>query len=339
MTQSQIDPQAQPALRITVTEASTIYSGAVQLQRFDAPAPRDIAAYVRTIFGPDPAGVHVHITATEPLLREFEEALGAYEVVLTTEVLSALPVVPAVPPGGPTTDVFDLPERPRDDARGATWVVVAVVALAVVACLAAVVFTARSLFGGSNTASTAAPVPTPTAALDAETSTQAHTSPPTSAPAQPDTVTLERAGVTIELPAGFTLERDGEMWRAAGGDPDFRLQVAVEELYNLPEQAMLQQLLSEVDTSEDLDMVDTDGHSLTYREQPGDGSEVLWKTWPQDNHQIFLGCHTRTEPTTVQQATCRLAMDSATFDAEQFAAEKLPSQQVTEEEGVDAMGG
>lgn len=337
MTQSQIDPQAQPALRITVTEASTIYSGAVQLQRFDAPAPRDIAAYVRTIFGPDPAGAHVHIATTEPLLREFEDALGAYDVALTSEILPELPDVPAAPEAaGPETEAFDLPERPRDDARGATWVVAAVVGLAAVSCLVAVVFTARSLFGDSET-TTAAPAPTPTTSVAAEAPTS--TAATTHAPAQPDTVTLERAGVTLELPAGFTLERDGEMWRATGGDPDFRLQVAVDELYNLPEQAMLQQLLDEVDTSADLEMVDTDGHSLTYRELPGDGSEVLWKTWPQDNHQIFLGCHTRTEPTTVQQATCRLAMDSATFNAERFAAEKLPIPQVNEAEEVGSMGG
>lgn len=136
---------------------------------------------------------------------------------------------------------------------------------------------------------------------------------PGTAPEAPQTVILEQSGVRVELPAGFTIAQDGDTWRATGLDPDFRLHIAVDELYNLPPQTMAEQVLRDVESDPETELVDTDGHSLTYREYPGDGSEVLWKTWPHDNYQIFVACHTRTAPTTVQAATCRMAMDSAEF--------------------------
>ena len=136
---------------------------------------------------------------------------------------------------------------------------------------------------------------------------------PAPEPAPPQTTVLEQDGLRVELPAGFTLAENGDTWRATGLDPDFRLHMAVEQLYNLPAHTMAEQVLRDIEADPETQLVDTDGHSLTYLEFPGDGSEVLWKTWPHDNYQIFVACHTRTAPTTVQQATCRMAFDSAEF--------------------------
>ena len=99
---------------------------------------------------------------------------------------------------------------------------------------------------------------------------------------------LEQDGLRVELPAGFTLAEDEDTWRATGLDPDFRLHMAVEQLYNLPAHTMAEQVLRDIEADPETQLVDTNGHSLTYLEFPGDGSEVLWKTWPHDNCQIFV---------------------------------------------------
>ena len=48
-------------------------------------------------------------------------------------------------------------------------------------------------------------------------------------------------------------------------------------------------------------------------EDPGDGSAVEWTTWVEGDHQLSVGCHSREEPTTIQKAACRMAVESATL--------------------------
>ena len=127
------------------------------------------------------------------------------------------------------------------------------------------------------------------------------------------TVRLEQDGLSVQLPAGFGLDADDGMWRATGGDPDFRLQIAVEHLYQLPAQTMAEQLLADIEADPEVELVDTDGVAVTYLERAADGSQALWRTWPDGAVQLFVGCHTRLEPTVVQRATCRMAMESAAY--------------------------
>ena len=74
-------------LRITATDASTVFTGAADVHRFDAPSSREIANTIRTVLGPNPDGAHVHITADDTRLRELEYALADYDIDLTTELL------------------------------------------------------------------------------------------------------------------------------------------------------------------------------------------------------------------------------------------------------------
>ena len=92
----------QPALRITVTDASTVFTGAANLQRFDAPSAREIVAYIRNVFGPRPDGAHVHIAADPARLRHLEALLAGYDITLTTQELVPAPRGAAMPgtPGG-----------------------------------------------------------------------------------------------------------------------------------------------------------------------------------------------------------------------------------------------
>lgn len=292
-------------LRVTASDTATVFSGALNLHRFDAPSPRDIAAQIRTALGPDTAGARVRIIAEPERAARIEAALAGSGIAVTCEELS---LVDAPDPPSPELDL----RRPTGEEPGgrdwAVWAVAAVVAAAAAACAVAVAVTTRSLHQQPESAP-----PPETPAVSAAGSGAAVEGASTSNEAPPRTVVLQRDGLHVELPAGFTLEPDGELWRATGLDPDFRLEIAVDELYNLPPEALAEQLRRDLEADPGTELVAVDGQRLTYRELPGDGSEVLWRTWPAGNRQIFVGCHTRTAPTQVQQATCRMAMDSASY--------------------------
>ncbi|MCG7291489.1 type VII secretion-associated protein [Corynebacterium afermentans] len=289
-------------LRITATDASTVITGAANIHRFDAPTSREIAGTVRSVLGPDPHGAPVHIAADPQRLSELTHALADYDIDLTTE-----PLQPVAPTPDDTPEPFHRPPPPEQESRSGVWIIAAVVAAVALAC-AAVIWGLTS--GKAQSSGEAEPPPS----QPPETQ-----STPVSSPVQEEeraeqsSISIERDGLTVQLPAGFTLEADDDMWRATGSDPNFRLQIAVEHLYQLPARTMADQLLADIETDPEVELVDTDGISVTYLERAGDGSQSLWKTWPNGTVQLFVGCHTRTEPTVVQRATCRMAMESAEY--------------------------
>ena len=305
---------AQPKLRITVTDTSTVFTGAANLHRFDAPAEHEIVAYAKNALGPYPDGAVVHLTADPERLARLRSAFADYDVALITEELSPFAFLDEPPPPRGQHD-----EVPWADGWGGEaekrrqWLMYALgalVALAVIAVVAVAVWSGRAALGSGD--APAADPPAVDAAADSAAESTAVPAPPTPV-AAPETMWLEHGGLRVEVPAGFTIAEDGDTWRATGLDPDFRLHMAVEQLYNLPPQTMAEQVLRDIEADPETELVATDGHSLTYKELPGDGSEVLWKTWPHNDYQIFVACHTKQAPTAVQQATCRMAMDSAVF--------------------------
>lgn len=285
-------------LRITATDASTVFTGAANVHRFDAPSSREIAGTIKTVLGPKPAGAAVHISADQVRLRELEYALADYDIDLTTDILDAAPAPLA---DDPPTDSFPPVEH---ESNGPVWVVAVIVAVVAAVVAGAIYFTVR---GGNTPADVepeAEPQPAPAVVEEVVSSTSEEA---------PRTVVLEQDGLRVELPAGFALEADDDTWRATGADPNFRLHIAVEHLYQLPAQTMAEQLLADIEADPETELVDTDGTAVTYLERAGDGSQSLWKTWPHGQTQLFVGCHTRAEPTNVQRATCRMAMESAEY--------------------------
>ena len=289
-------------LRITATDASTVITGAANIHRFDAPTSREIAGTVRSVLGPDPHGAPVHIAADPQRLSELTHALADYDIDLTTE-----PLQPVAPTPDDTPEPFHRPPPPEQESRSGVWIIAAVVAAVALAC-AAVIWGLTS----GKTQSPGEEEPPPSQPPETQSA-------PVSSPVQEEeraeqtSISIERDGLTVQLPAGFTLEADDDMWRATGSDPNFRLQIAVEHLYQLPARTMADQLLADIETDPEVELVDTDGISVTYLERAGDGSQSLWKTWPNGTVQLFVGCHTRAEPTVVQRATCRMAMESAEY--------------------------
>ena len=314
-------------LRITATDASTVFTGAADVHRFDAPSSREIANTIRTVLGPNPDGAHVHITADDTRLRELEYALADYDIDLTTELLGpdpadvprslnapSAPPAPWDPPRDPPTDTFAAIADNRSSNIG-VWIIAVVVAMVAVVCAVVIYYV---VWGGSAASTdraegTASSVETPTATEAVAGATPSVAVESSIRDEAPQTVLLEQDGLQVELPAGFALEADDGTWRATGDDPNFRLHIAVERLYQLPAKTMAEQLLADVEADPQTELVDTDGTSVTYLERAADGSQALWKTWPHGTTQLFVGCHTRHEPTTVQRATCRMAMETAEF--------------------------
>ena len=289
-------------LRITATDASTVITGAANIHRFDAPTSREIAGTVRSVLGPEPHGAPVHIAADPQRLRELTHALADYDIDLTTE-----PLEPAAPPPDDAPEAFHRPPPPEQEPRSGTWIIASVVAAVALACAAVIwgLTSGKTQSPGEEEQLPSQPpetqsAPSPSPAQEGERAEQT-------------SISIERDGLTVQLPAGFTLEADEGMWRATGDDPNFRLQIAVERLYQLPARTMAEQLLADIEADPEVELVDTDGIAVTYLERAGDGSQSLWKTWPNGTVQLFVGCHTRAEPTVVQRATCRMAMETAEY--------------------------
>lgn len=318
-----------PDLRITATDTVTIFTGATNVQRHDVPTAREIAAHVRSVLGPAPRGAVVQVAATRERLHALEQALGGYDIQLVTEELpdELAAEVPnprredPAPPTDPPTDTFGAVDAGAPEGGSGTWIVTAVAVLVAAASAAALYYTvlrepaqspgvSAAIEASTTSAAPTMPVqPAPREGPGALGETLISTSPRT--PQQ--SVRLGRDGISVELPAGYAIEADGDMWRAVGDDPNFRMQLAVEHLGEQPANTMAQQLVADIANDPDVELVQTDAHAVTYLERAADGSQALWKTWPEGHYQVFIGCHTRFAPTQHQQDTCRRAMESAEF--------------------------
>ncbi len=317
-----------PEVTITVTESSVVFGGRTNVYRYDRPSPPEIAAYVRGVLGPEPGGAVVHVVGEQDVVEKLDRAFTGYDITLTAgHPADSGP--PGDAGGGARQAAGDTPwdtvqiTRPEPGGAGRShwveehggWVlgaaVVIVSAVSAGAIWASVgrsgAEAADSVGSGQGRPALGAPAGVAAEGEDASgTSTSVHPDPPT--------MVVERQGLRVEVPAGFSLVPDGEMWRATGDDPNFRLQIAVDNLYHLPAARMLEQVLLDIEADPEVELVSNDGAAVLYHQRAPDGSETLWKTWADGGHQLFVGCHTRYAPTTVQQATCRMAMGTAAFD-------------------------
>lgn len=334
-----VTDSAMPDITVTMVEDATTFEGLITVRRHDRPSPGDVAAYLRSVLGPAPEGAHVHVIAAADDFASMAQALGGYDIELSHESAGPGKEAASRDAAAPARGGRHALRRAEDNAwweeepiditrpaEGGTassrprlsahlWPGMAVCA-AVILCAGAIWATLAALdsTGGTPTADTvgdsAAPEstaqPLPSAAGEASTSEQA-----------PPAMVVSRGGLMVEVPAGFNVEPDGDMWRATGADPDFRLQLAVDPLYGLAAEDLLAEVLREIGQDPAVELLNNEATAITYRESAEDGSQVLWRTWVDGGHQLSVGCHTRSEPTTVHSATCRKAMESAAFNAEQ----------------------
>lgn len=304
-------------ITVTVNSDTTTFAGLANVRRDDHPTPAEIAGYIRSVLGPAPGNAHVRVVAEAEDFALIARALGGYDVELSHEPTSGRSGGKHAIRDAEPADFFDDGPidiaRPEAEAPGIFpldgWQIV-VIGIAVVLCFGAILSTVLAAGSGDGDVVAESEIePAP------EIETTSESEPSTSEQAPPPPTVISRQGLTVEVPAGFSVEADGDMWRATGSDPDFRLQLAVDPLYQLPPEQLFTQIKAEIDADPTVELLSDDGTALTYREDSADGSHALWKTWAEADHQLSVGCHTRAEPTTVHSATCRMAMESATFSA------------------------
>ncbi|KAA8734633.1 type VII secretion-associated protein [Corynebacterium tuscaniense] len=297
--------QPRHVLRIEVAEGCAIFSGAANLHRFDEPTAADIAASVRGLLAEHPTSVRIEVAAEDTLVKELRALLTEYNV----EAASLIDTPASAISEQDTVTVSRLTLNVQDKGRRVNLLLIGVVGVVILLCAVAIWFVMGRVMGSSSTASAPA---SPSASPSTSTESSAELS-STPAPA-PETVTLSQDGLSVELPAGFALAPDEDMWRATGSDPDLRIQFAVDPLYGVPTEAVMGQIEQEITEDPELTLLERVGGKIRYRHVLPDGSEALWVAWAEHDYQISIGCHSRTAPTTIQLAACTMANDTARFN-------------------------
>lgn len=121
---------------------------------------------------------------------------------------------------------------------------------------------------------------------------------------------LDIEGLSVVLPTGFQATVEEGLVTATGEDPDLRILLAADSLFNVPAKALFDEIKAQVDKDPELRDVSEDAGRLHYVEDPGDGSVVEWTIWEDTGHHMSVGCHTRHSANAVQKAACRMATES-----------------------------
>ncbi|OFP63355.1 hypothetical protein HMPREF2978_11195 [Corynebacterium sp. HMSC074C01] len=127
---------------------------------------------------------------------------------------------------------------------------------------------------------------------------------------RPGQQAIDVEGMSLVLPQGFRTSVEDGLVTAAGEDPNLRILLAADPLFNVPVDVLFTEIKEQIESDPGLrDPVEESGR-LTYTEDPGDGSRVTWMMWEDKGHQMSVGCHTKFEPNVVQKAACRMAAES-----------------------------
>lgn len=147
----------------------------------------------------------------------------------------------------------------------------------------------------------------------ATSSVKSSSSPPATETVHPPSdVELWHGTWSVTLPPGFHLEEVDSSVLAAGNDPDLRIYLASDPLYSIGADILFDELERLIAEDPQLSEPVRSGRTMTYVEEPGDGSRVRWTTWVEGANQLSVGCHTRVEPSVGQHAACSMAVGSFT---------------------------
>lgn len=127
---------------------------------------------------------------------------------------------------------------------------------------------------------------------------------------RPGQQAIDVEGMSLVLPQGFRTSVEDGLVTAAGEDPNLRILLAADPLFNVPVDVLFTEIKAQVESDPALSEPVEESGRLTYTEEPGDGSRVTWMMWEDKGHQMSVGCHTKFEPNVVQKAACRMAAES-----------------------------
>lgn len=287
----------------------------------------------------DPSGTEVSTEAVAILRRQLRAA-GA------SVVEPEPPAVPALPPpvrrsalqdsdddedGKDLTPGRTRPPRPRRSRRAAVprfpldidpfYIAIAVMVLLVAGVSWWAVGRKDAALAASSSAdgatATAVPSgsPSPRSTVEAPVTATADTQDSSSQDSgsqqlRPGQQAIEVEGMSLVLPQGFRTSVEDGLVTAAGEDPNLRILLAADPLFNVPVDVLFDEIRQQIESEPSLhDPVEESGR-LSYTEDPGDGSRVTWMMWEDKGHQMSVGCHTKFEPNVVQKAACRMAAES-----------------------------
>ncbi|WP_257159313.1 type VII secretion-associated protein [Corynebacterium cystitidis] len=337
-------------LTITVSPSVTIIDADTTYFRYDNPGPAELVGYCLQLIDDDPAGYTIVIDAAKDFASEVKSSAEKkgfavravardddtpgtsmpppaeaqspeHQAVESIEAVGHMepPLYPYEDVPGEITGLIRPVEEQKSSARSRVPVLILGATVAIV--LGAGIWAVGMSTQAAPPAIQAEEPPAVENSVEnsAEPVSEASRSaaPITSSPAvsAPETVVLAQNGLEVTLPAGFHLEADDDMWKAEGDDPDFRLQLAIDDLYGLPAEELLKQVEREVSMDPELELVAVDDRHIEYHQYAVDGSEAQWVTWVEAGVQLSVGCHSRYSPTTVQRATCQMAYESALYTA------------------------
>ena len=169
---------------------------------------------------------------------------------------------------------------------------------------------AGTIAGGTTTASGTESVPTDESGGGSEDNADAPGDAGGDGGLNPGEKRLDIEGLSVVLPTGFQATVEEGLVTATGEDPDLRILLAADSLFNVPARALFEEIKAQVDKDPELRDVSEDAGRLHYVEDPGDGSVVEWTIWEDTGHHMSVGCHTRHNANAVQKAACRMATES-----------------------------
>ena len=85
--------------------------------------------------------------------------------------------------------------------------------------------------------------------------------------------------MSLVLPQGFRTSVEDGLVTATGEDPNLRILLAADPLFNVPVDALFGEIKAQIDADPALKDPSEDAGRLTYTEDPGDGSRVTWLMW------------------------------------------------------------
>lgn len=96
-----------------------------------------------------------------------------------------------------------------------------------------------------------------------------------------------------------------------GEDPDFKVLVAVDQLYGADPALVLAEVQKIIDADPALTSQKTDDpKKIEYQENTEDGSVVGWTTWIDKEWHVSVGCQSRHQSSAVHNANCRAIKES-----------------------------
>lgn len=327
-----------PTITIAVFDSATVFEGLTPsdvIYRYDLPgtgvtegwAGTSVIDQVRQLAAQSWPDVHVRIDADAEATATLQRLLANKGVAC-----SAAETDEPAPEEDPATGEFPPVGRhrlrgevePESFLRGRLsgerpGVTAVVVASAVLVLLVGAVVVGLRWWGAPGDGN-----PGPVAQVTGESS---EATPPTTPRAQPTAPTsasepaaamvqLQLGDTAVSLPADFELTQSESSVIATGDDPDLRIHLTRDPVYSIGAGVLFDEVERLVEEDPQLSEPDRGEETMSYVEDPGDGSRVRWTTWVEGGNQLSVGCHTREQPSVSQHAACTMATRTFTVGGE-----------------------